>query len=114
VSLEGNQGDRFTGDPSNRRLRPITREYALLNVPRIVLLMKRRQLSISRGQSREVLPVFLLFRDRHPEDRWTLLEEDFLRVKQVASQVDVRLFPSESVQSVLARIRAVVQVEWPP
>lgn len=112
MSLEGNQGDRFTGDPLSRRLRPITLEYALLNVPRIVLLLKRQQLSITKVQSREDLPVFFLSRNRHLEDRWTLLESDFLRVKQIASQVDVSLFPSEPVESVLARIRAVVQVEW--
>lgn len=77
------------------------------------MLLKRRQLQITRRFSPENLPIFHLSRIRHQEDRWTLLESDFLRIKEVARQVDVRLFPSEDITAVLARIRARVMVEWP-
>jgi len=112
MSLEGNQGDRFTGEPITRRARPVTLEYAVANIPQIILLLKRRQLTVHRRMVREGPPIFYLYRPARPWERWFLLESDFLRVKQVASEVDVNLFQSDTEQDVLARIRARVQVEW--
>lgn len=112
MSLEGDLGDQLTRGPCPRRQRPITLEYASANVPRIILLLKRRQLRISRRFSPERAALISLSRDLHPEDRWVLLESDFLRVKDVAADVDVSLFRSESDSDVIARIRARVEVEW--
>lgn len=109
MALKGDLGDHFV---LGRRVRPMTLEYATSNVPRIILLLKRRQLQITRRFSPENLPLFYLHRPNFLEDQWLMLESDFLRMKKVASNVSVRLFPSDSESAIIARIRASVQVEW--
>lgn len=113
MSLEGGPVDQFTQDSVNRRLRPINHDYAVNNVPQIILLLKRNKLKITRSFSRENPPVMYLDYPNHIGNKWILLESDFIKIKEVAKKVDVRLFPHEREDVILNRILAYVLVEWP-
>lgn len=111
MALEGSISDQFTSSSVPRRLRLITKEYAVSNVPKIILLLLEHKLVIVKSQSRESLPIYHLSRNRYP-GRWTLLEKDFLKIKDIAARFDISLFPSEFQQDMLSRVKAIVEVEW--
>lgn len=112
MSLEGGRIDRFTGDSVNRRFRTIDREFAIANVPQIILLLKRRKLTITRSFSVENPTVIYLEYMNHPGNKWIILESDFNKILGVSTKIDTRLFPNESDDSILGRILAYVMVEW--
>ncbi len=90
----------------------ITIEHALLNVPKIIYLIGKQQLNITKSRSREHAPTFIVYNKNHPEEKWEFIESDFLRIKKIASFVDVSLFPSEPLNVILDRIKAVIEVKW--
>ena len=90
----------------------ITIEYALLNVPRIIYLIEKKQLSIVKNSSRESAPTFTIYSNKYLEERWVFIESDFIRIKKIASLVDVSLFPSDPLNVILDRIKAVIKVKW--
>lgn len=113
MALDGSLYDSFTGEAWNRLLRPASLEQALERYPLFVLLLKRGRLTLSFAKPAELPPVVRATVVRSPQ-RWLMLGTDFEKCKAVADRVDVRLFRTESDDSVLDRIRAHIRVEFSP
>ena len=109
MPLDGSAADRLTGESCNRRLRPVTQEYAFDRLPRLILRMKQRSLRYHRISGREGPDAIRIINPaRAAEETWVLLRDDFDIVRQIAKDFVVNAFASESQAQVEARIRVYV------
>lgn len=113
MAFDGSAYDSLSALPGPRFLRPATRDQALASFPRLIYLLKKGQLSVSKPEAAEGPRIVRASSPGRVEDTWVMLFSDFERCVKVAGQVIVPLFATEPVTDSIARIRALVSVEYP-
>lgn len=113
MAFDGSAYDSLSALPGPVWLRPASRQHALASFPRFIYLLKRSALVISVPECAEGPRVVRAYAAGRVEDRWVMLYPDFEKCKRVAASVSVPLFRTEPVTDTLARIQALVSVEYP-
>jgi hypothetical protein len=114
MALDGSLSDSFTGEKVNRLFRSATKEHVITSYPMLVYRLKQNKLAVSIFSSVDSPEVVRANNPLALGESWVLLKSDFDRCKSVASKVTLDLFPTEPVNIILDRIRALLVVEFFP
>jgi hypothetical protein len=114
MALDGSLSDSFTGEKVNRLFRTATIEHVTTSYPMLVYRLKQNRLVVSVFSSVDSPEVVKAQNPNMLGESWTLLKSDFDRCKSVASKVTLGLFPTEPINVILDRIRALLIVEFSP
>lgn len=101
-------GDSFR---NGRRVRAATLEYALEQFPRLIYKLKMSKLQVSSSKKLGGDSVFTLI-DPDDRDRWDIIESDFIKCRDIAGQVVTSLFPNDTRESVILRIKPLVRFAY--
>jgi len=103
--------DAIIGDffRRGRRLRPASQQYAENNFPRIIIRLKQRKLSIIESKILSGKRVMVLYNPQYfNQERWVILESDFLLIKEIALKTKLGVFPSLGIREQEKRIKPYV------
>jgi len=107
--VDGILGDRVA---KGRLLRLATLTYALDNFPRLIYRIKQNR---ARIQSTTILNGKKIFRIRDSINRhewWVILETDFNLCRDIATEIELKIFPSDTPKTIEDNIRALVRVSF--
>jgi hypothetical protein len=107
--MDGALGDRVVQD---RLHRLVTLSYASDNFPRLIYRLKQRRLKLLKSTILSGKKVFHLQDLINKHEKWIILETDFDRCKEIAENVKIRGFPSDSQRIVEENIRVLVRVSF--
>lgn len=107
--MDGSIGNHFS---RGRRLRPATREFAIESFPKLILRLKQNRLTITLDQSAGNASLVILRNRNSNYEFWHIVQEDFDICKNIASKVQLRLFPTDNEDVVLSKIRSYIAIEF--
>jgi hypothetical protein len=104
--MDGTLADKFR---DARRLRLASYDYAVSNFPQLIVSLRLGHLIIDKLDSVGVKQLYTL---HNQFVSWTILEEDFNICKQIAEQLSIPIFPTDTIKDYEDRALASVKVEF--
>ena len=105
--MDGTLADKIV---DGHRLRPATQSYAIEVYPEMILKLRQGKLWVNKLNSPDQSYVVLF--SNNPHDHYTLVHADFVICHEIANDVSIPLFTTDTDVDYINRIRAMVSVRF--
>ena len=102
-------GDHVSG---GKLLRLVTLTYALDNFPRLIYRIKQRRIKVLSSTIINGKKTYRLQDRVNRHEAWIILEIDYVICRDIATQIELKIFPSDTQEIIEKNIKALVRVSF--